>query len=293
MHMDKRKPNIQEDWAIQQWQDVVNDSASARDVRLLKLKRIGKELSEPTPMEFGVYVAGCASLAVSSAKLALQEFSNSKIVEGWKLISDALIYKLTEFKIKYALGFPCADPGVLNDASLLLATSLAINSRDVGEWTAQFILETEANPKFMLRPKEPNEFLCLCYLYAAEVCGSGSKKVWRNAIDDGFYSPLWNATSIEETQEAIGSVAITRAKLCLESLCDFPPFALPPFNLFPVDILAILRMQDFENVEFDSGGLESALCHPPVELPWKKPTTVERIEARVREKYDFPTVDWK
>lgn len=284
---------IKEDWAKREWRDILGDAKSAEEESTRALMGIESELANPTVVEFGGYMVGCRRLAEAFAKLAIREFNESRIDAGWNYISDVLVFKLTEFKIAYAMRFPFKYTGIMADAALMFATSLALKQREVGEWTARFILETEADPKSKMRPPDPNEFECLCYQFAAEVCGFSSKSVWRDTIQESFYAPLWNADSLEEAQAALGPVAVARAMLCFESFSDYPPFEWPPFNLFPIDILAILLMRHSDSIEFDFGCLESPLCHPPVELRWQKPGIVERIESRVREKYEFPTVDWK
>lgn len=291
--MKQRKLNIKEDWARREWREIVNDAQFTKEFRLQRLEKVERELSAPSQVEFGAYITGCGSLSFLNAKLGIQEFAASRIEDGWKLISEGLIYKLTEFKIQFAMGFPCAYSGVFREAALVFATAIAIGSKEVRDWLAPFILETEANLKSKLRPKEPDEFEYLCLLLAAEVCGVSSKQVWRDAMDASFYAPLWNATSAEEVQTALGPIAITRAKLCLESLCDYPPFEWPPFNLFPMEILAVLQMRKFDHLQFDFGGIESPLCHPPSELTWEKPAIIARVEARVRELYNYPTIEWK
>jgi hypothetical protein len=57
--------------------------------------------------------------------------------------------------------------------------------------------------------------------------------------------------------------------------------------------LAVLLIRHAEQIHFDFGCIESPLCHPPAEIGWGKPRLLARLEDRIRERYDFPEVDWE
>jgi hypothetical protein len=286
-------PRIKKDWAKREWRSIVSNSDFFQsDIRRVT-KKIDSELSEPTENEFGKYLSGSASLAALTAAHAIEMFDASRVDMGWELIATSLQYFLTEFKLDFAMGFSHAHPGVMNRASLIYCTALATKSRSVGEWTARFLVETEAKQGSKLRPQPPNEFECLCFQLAAETIGVKAKPEWSTATGMGMYYPLWSADSIRDIQDAIDLLAVNRAALSLELLNDYPPFETLPFTLFPVEILAVLLIRHAEQIHFDFGCIESPLCHPPAEIGWGKPRLLARLEDRIRERYDFPEVDWE
>lgn len=292
--VDRRKSlKIKEDWAKRVWRDTVSDADSSQLDVDRRVSKIERELTQRSENEFGVYLVGCSALAHAKGKQAIKEFSNLRTADGWRRIAESLIYSLTEFKIDYALRFPSKSSLEMDRAGLIYCTAIVLKSREVAEWAANFIIETERNSKSKMRPVDPNAFQYLCYQFASETCPAKSQPVWGQALSASFYGPLLEARGIDEVQAAIGPAVVARAGLTLPTVSDETPFEWSPFNLFPVDILAILLMRHSDQIEFDFGCMESPLCHPPVELNWEKPEIVQRIEARIREEHEYPAIDWR
>lgn len=292
--VDRRKSaRIKEDWAKREWRDIVSDADSTPLSIERAVSKIEKELTLPTENEFGVYLASLNALAVAKGKEAIKSFNDLRTIDGWRQIAECLTHTLTEFKIEYALRFPHKSTLVMNRAALIYCTAIVLKSREVAEWTANFIVETEMSSRSKIRPAHPNAFEYLCYQFASETCSVKSQPIWGQSLSASLYGPLLHANGIDEAQAAIGPAVVARASLTLPTLSDQPPFEWPPFSLFPIDILAILIMRHSDQFELDFGCIESPLCHPPVALNWEKPDIVQQIEVRIREEHEYPEIDWR
>ena len=64
------------------------------------------------------------------------------------------------------------------------------------------------------------------------------------------------------------------------------------FDLFPVDLLAILMVNHSGIPRFDFGPLESPLCDPPLPFPFEPEPLARRVLERVAEQHEVPDVSW-
>ena len=108
----------------------------------------------------------------------------------------------------------------------------------------------------------------------------------------GFYDGLVEAESAEDAQRELDRLVVERVRLVSPSFADYPPFEWSPFDLFPVDLLAILMVNHSGIPRFDFGPLESPLCDPPLPFPFEPEPLARRVLERVAEQHEVADVSW-
>ena len=245
----------------------------------------------PSRLEFGVYVHDIQSKSLSLDALATITLNEGSHDNGWQLLNRSLQFNLASFRIAAAMGFPRSSWCDANHACLLLATAIALQSRPVATWLAKLITDSYANGG-PLREWDVSPFEPLMVRLAGGVEGGKPLRVEPAETLPEFYDALLEAESADDAQGVIDRLVVERVRLVSTSFSDYPPFEWSPFDLFPVDLLAILMVNHDGIPRFDFGPLESPLCDPPIPFPFEPDPLVQRVLARVAEKHDLADVTW-
>ncbi len=175
-------------------------------------------------------------------------------------------------------------------ACSLFCTALTYNYGAVRDWLAALLINSNENSGG-LTDLDLTPFSLLAIQLASQHLGIKVKSLPEAREHSQFYDSIMSIQSPAEMQATIEVLAIERGKLVLETQSNFPPFEHCPFDLWPVDLMAVAKLR-FPEHTFTYGVLESPLCHPPTPLPFASDPLVERILARCRETMTIPDVDW-
>lgn len=250
-----------------------------------------KELESPSRLEMGTYTTGLRFVGVAHGLRAVLKLARESDETGWRDLALSLEYLLGAFRVRTAMKYPNGTWHDTNRACLLFAAALALQSKCVATWLADVMIAsyTAGGP---LKDWDHTPFETLALRLACSVKGiSPIRESARGPYAD-IYDELLSATDITATQEALSELVIKRVCLVSESYSDAPPFMWPPFDLFPVDILAVLTVNHSGIPKFDFGCLESPLCDPSIPFPYVKDDLVDRVIARVASQFPLTGVAW-
>lgn len=257
----------------------------------LDIQKVETEIKSPSKLELGVYANRLEGLSRSVGIDALVQLCGRTSPDAWQLLNRSLQYNLASFQVAAAMGFPRAGWCDANHACLLLATAITLQSRPVGTWLAKLITGHYAagGP---LRDWEVSPFEPLMVHLAGGVEGGRRLRVEPSEYLPGFYDGLVEAESAEDAQRELDRLVVERVRLVSPSFADYPPFEWSPFDLFPVDLLAILMVNHSGIPRFDFGPLESPLCDPPLPFPFEPEPLARRVLERVAEQHEVADVSW-
>ena len=284
--MAKLKP----DWPFYQLRNLKSRRAHADQRKSSSTLAIDQELKSPSEHHFGVLRHRLTSLSISTGTFAVIA-SSSGNSDAWQLLNRSLQYNLASFQVAAAMGFPRAGWCDANHACLLLATAITLQSRPVATWLAKLITGHYAagGP---LRDWEVSPFEPLMVHLAGGVEGGRPLRVAPSEYLPGFYDGLVEAESAQDAQRELNRLVVERVRLVSPSFADYPPFEWSPFDLFPVDLLAILMVNHSGIPRFDFGPLGSPLCDPPLPFPFEPDPLARRVLDRVAEQHDVADVSW-
>lgn len=294
------KAKIRTDWPTRQLLELKGGQGRLDELERRDIGRIIQELQRPSEIEMGV-CSGCFKfLGTYLGERAIHSLWEAESDHGWSLLAQSLEYLLASFKIRHAIGFPNGTPIDTDNAGKLLATAIALQSKPVATWVADVLLTSYQAPprkhqrheRQVLKGWTETGLAPLALFLAGCIHADRAVKPEPAEKFGDIYEALLAAEDLESTQAALDEFVINRALLTCEVYNPYPPFEWAPFNLFPVDALAILMVKYSSIHRFNFGGMESPLCDPPLPFPFERMPLVDQVLARVAEAQSVADVQW-
>ena len=225
--------------------------------------------------------------------------------EGWSQLRLAFLCHAWKIRLRFAVFDEEKDYAA---ASYLLVNTLLSSDQIEPHWLAEAIATNDdarahgfgrkliqcfhetgvGDPYFFyLIPFQPFMFKLYCLWVGEEISFSDDV-----ADPLGPYQPLIDAWDDEdEFAEALVQACDYHCQESFDRAKGYPPFVWGPYDVYPVEILAIQRVRrdlGLPTPEIDHPLLASALCHPPETPPEVRDPLLEDVAARLKE--EFPQI---